>query len=158
MTSLKLATSLRTTIKPTSVHCEERRTIRTDHNFHSSTGPRGYAHLFGSAREPTRTLTLLSTCLGKKLNGSAPHSSKYIFQNPCVVESTNSSVSLLWHLLRRKSSHRHGYTRLPLPKDPSGLVLRAVRRSEFESQTDLRFSPVDLFLTCSTFPSSCNLL
>ena len=38
MTSLKLATFLRSTIKPTYVHCEERRTIRkqTNHNFHSS--------------------------------------------------------------------------------------------------------------------------
>ena len=51
---------LRTTFKPTSVHCEERRTIKTDkHRLyvlgHSSASGSGYAHLFGGASEPIGT-------------------------------------------------------------------------------------------------------
>ena len=49
-------TSLRTTFKPTSVHCEERSTNRTTNPTKHELTPPGYAHLFGGAREPIRTL------------------------------------------------------------------------------------------------------
>ena len=66
MTNLKLPPSFRKTIKPTSVHCEERKTIKieahSDTPLAQQTGwdRPGYVHLFGGAREPITTLPFLN--------------------------------------------------------------------------------------------------